>query len=97
MMADYEVGQKVKICSHWPPSPPTHCRTPHYIRGCLGTIERYCGDFENPEELAFGRKNGRKLALYRVRFLQKDVWKGYEGNLNDRIEIEIYETWLEKV
>ena len=96
-MPDYKVGQKVKVSSHWPPSPPIHCRTPYYIRGGLGTIERYCGDFANPETLAFGCKNSRKLALYRVRFFQKDVWKAYEGNSKDRIEIEIYETWLEKV
>ncbi len=33
--------------------------------------------------------------LYRVRFLQKDVWPGYRGSAADVVEIEIYQHWLE--
>jgi hypothetical protein len=29
---------------------PGHVRTPSYVCGRVGTIERYCGLFENPEE-----------------------------------------------
>jgi len=34
--------------------PPGHRRIPHYIRGKSGLVERYCGAFPNPEELAYG-------------------------------------------
>ena len=34
---------------------PGHIRTPHYVRGRVGVVERVCGPFANPEELAYGR------------------------------------------
>jgi nitrile hydratase subunit beta len=94
-MARYSIGEHVRVRSVFPPTPPSHIRTPHYIRGCLGSIERICGDFGNPEELAFGRRYGPKPTLYRVRFRQVDVWSDYEGPAEDHIEVEIFEFWLE--
>ena len=67
-MPQFAVGEKVRVLSQWPPSPPIHCRTPYYIRGCSGIIERYCGDFPNPEELAFGRSRTKKLVLVQGAF-----------------------------
>jgi hypothetical protein len=96
-MARYSVGDKVRVRAVFPPTPPTHVRTPHYIRGCVGTIERICGEFGNPEELAFGRRYGPRSTLYRVRFRQVDVWPDYDGPAADHVEIEIYEFWLEPV
>jgi hypothetical protein len=75
--------------------PPAHIRTPTYIRGKTGEIERICGAFPNPEELAFGRDGLPEQVLYRVRFKQSEVWDAYEGPKSDQIEIEIYEFWLE--
>lgn len=72
-----------------------HIRTPHYIKGKRGLIERFCGEFRNPEELAFGRDGKPKRALYRVRFEQQHVWPDYDGKASDTIDIEIYEHWLE--
>jgi nitrile hydratase subunit beta len=95
MMARFSVGDSVAVASIFPPTPPTHIRTPHYIRGCSGVIERICGEFGNPEELAFGRRYGPKPTLYRVRFNQGDVWPDYEGSVDDHIEVEIYEFWLQ--
>src|SRR5262249_17042274 len=34
---------------------PGHLRTPFYIRGLAGVVERVCGPYANPEELAYGR------------------------------------------
>lgn len=76
--------------------PPGHIRTPHYIRGKVGSIERLCGSFANPEELAYGRNGLPARPLYRVRFLQREVWPGYAGSQNDTLDIEIYEHWLER-
>ena len=76
-------------------NPPGHIRTPYYIRGKQGIVERICGEFRNPEELAYGRSGEPKQVLYRVRFAQKDVWPGYAGPPDDTIDVELYEHWLE--
>ena len=75
---------------------PGHIRTPFYIRGQAGTVERICGAFPNPEELAQMRDGLPPQPLYRVRFLQKDVWPDYQGSAADVVEIEIFQHWLEK-
>jgi nitrile hydratase subunit beta len=74
---------------------PGHLRTPWYIRGHSGIIERFCGSFPNPEELAYNRSGLPAQPLYRVRFRQGEVWPGYAGAASDTIEIEIYQHWLE--
>ncbi|MFZ9042945.1 MAG: SH3-like domain-containing protein, partial [Ilumatobacteraceae bacterium] len=68
--------------------PPGHRRTPHYIRGKEGVVERYCGAFPNPEERAYGFSGLPKRHLYRVRFRQMDVWPGYNGPTHDLLELE---------
>ena len=88
----FNVGDAVRVKKHFPPG---HRRTPGYIRGKTGTIERICGAFPNPEELAYGFDGEPKRVLYRVRFAQKDVWPGYRGSDRDLIEMEIYEHWLD--
>jgi nitrile hydratase beta subunit-like protein len=75
---------------------PGHIRTPHYIRGKSGVIERYVGRFKNPEELAYGRSGLPLRALYRVRFIQAHVWPDYNGAAGDTIDIDIYEHWLQR-
>ena len=75
--------------------PPGHVRTPSYIRGKTGIIERVLEAFPNPEERAYGRSGEPKQVLYRVRFLQRDVWQGYVGAATDTIDVEIYQHWLE--
>jgi len=74
-----------------------HVRTPYYIRGRHGVVERVCGAFGNPEELAYGRRDGTPVPLYRVRFAQSDVWPDYRGRPGDTLDVEIYEHWLEEV
>jgi nitrile hydratase len=74
--------------------PPGHIRTPSYVRGKPGVIERLCGRFGNPEELAYNR-TGSVLPLYRVRFAQRTVWPDYRGGEGDSIDVEIFEHWLE--
>ena len=72
-----------------------HIRTPHYIRGKDGVVERFAGYFRNPEELAYGRSGEPKRALYRIRFVQSHVWPDYDGAPGDTIDIDIYEHWLQ--
>lgn len=91
-MARFRPGDAVHVRVAYPPG---HLRTPHYIRGKTGEIERLCGEFANPEELAFGRDGLPRRPLYRVRFRQSDIWLDYEGPEGDTVDIEIYEHWLE--
>ena len=90
----YSIGDPVRVKSAMPPG---HRRTPMYIRGKTGTIERICGAYPNPEELAYGFDGLPLKVLYRVRFAQKHVWENYTGPVNDIIEMEIYEHWLDPV
>jgi nitrile hydratase len=75
--------------------PPGHVRTPFYIRGKTGIVERVLGPFRNPEELAYGRSGAPAQPLYRVRFAQNEVWPDYTGSDADTVDIEIYQHWLE--
>ncbi|MGP6156206.1 MAG: SH3-like domain-containing protein [Vulcanimicrobiaceae bacterium] len=72
-----------------------HVRTPRYVRGKRGVVERLCGAFRNPEELAYGRWNGLPLPLYRIRFAQCELWPDYGGPAGDTVDVELYEHWLE--
>jgi len=91
--ARFKPGERVRVLKAYPPG---HIRTPHYIRGCVGEIERICGAFANPEELAQMRDGLPPQPLYRVRFRQKDVWPDYSGAASDVLEVEIYQHWLER-
>ena len=88
----YNVGDRVVVKRAFPPG---HRRTPYYIRGKQGVIERICGAFPNPEELAYGFSGEPAKILYRVRFPQKHVWPRYAGPPHDIIEMELFEHWLE--
>ena len=90
----YAVGDPVRVIEAHPPG---HRRTPFYIRGKEGVIERYCGTFLNPEERAYGFNGLPKRHLYRVRFRQMDIWPGYNGPMHDILELEIFEHWLTRV
>ena len=72
-----------------------HVRIPWYVRRRVGLIERYCGAYPNPEELAYARAGLPPIDLYRVRLAQRDIWAGYEGPTGDTLEIEVYDHWLE--
>ena len=89
----FKSGERVRVMKAYPLG---HIRTPFYIRGHSGVIERLCGTFGNPEELAQQRSGEPKQPLYRVRFAQADVWPEYRGKAEDVLEIEIFQHWLEK-
>jgi nitrile hydratase len=74
--------------------PPGHVRTPSYLRGKTGWIERDLGRFENPEQLAYGHM-AQKRTLMRVRFTMAEVWGTEAENPTDTLDAEIFEHWLE--
>lgn len=75
--------------------PPGHVRTPFFIRGRDGVVQSILGAFENPENIAYGRHGGETKPLYRVSFVQSDVWPDYQGPAKDTLVVDIYEHWLE--
>ncbi|MGQ3489191.1 SH3-like domain-containing protein [uncultured Roseovarius sp.] len=76
--------------------PPGHVRTPAYLRGKTGTIERPLGPFANPEQLAYGLP-ADKQPLYRVRFSMAELWGEAAECPTDTLDAEIYGHWLERV
>jgi len=87
----YAPGTRVRIIDL---KKPGHVRTPAYVKEKVGTIDLFCGAFENPEERAYGRVGGGRIPLYRVRVMQRDLWSDYEGSVNDSLVLEIYHHWL---
>ena len=73
-----------------------HIRTPWYIRGKTGWIERAYGEFLNPESLAYGGDGLPKRTLYLVAFNQGEVWQGVP-HPKDKVLVDIYEHWLDSV
>ena len=89
----FAVGQAVRIADR---TPPVHHRVPSYAKGRVGTVERVCGLHGQPER--FIRGDGEpKQRIYRVRLAQDRLWPNYAGSVRDKLEIEIFEHWLEAV
>jgi len=87
----FHPGQRVRIADR---TPPVHHRVPSYVKGRVGTVERVCGLHGEPEK--FIRGDGKPFRrIYRVRIPQVELWTDYAGNDKDKLEIEIFEHWLE--
>lgn len=63
-----------------------HHRTPEYIKGRTGTVERLHGCFTNPETRAYGSDGLPQLELYLVSF----------EHGRDSIHLDLFEHWLEE-
>jgi nitrile hydratase subunit beta len=88
----YAPGDRVRIS----PRPHTgHHRTPGYVKGKVGTIERAQGSFPNPETRAYEGDGLPERRLYLVGFAQEDLWPGYRGRGSDRLYADVFEHWLE--
>lgn len=87
------MSETVKVRAMFPPG---HVRTPYYLRGKTGTVERALGPFGNPEVQAYGRKTDKR-DLYRVRFTMEEVWGKDAENPTDTLDAEIYAHWLERL
>lgn len=86
----YSAGDQVTIKDM---SPPGHVRTPHYLRGKTGVIERVLPAFKNPEQLAYSLPAPTRQ-LYRVRFTMAELWNASETP-SDTLDAEIYEHWID--
>lgn len=87
------MAERVRVSTRMPPG---HVRTPAYLRGRTGVIERALGSFPDPERLAYGLPAPAR-ALYRVRFTMAEVWGPGAENGTDTLDAEIYGHWLERL
>lgn len=93
----YAPGDPVRVRDSWPEAKGTkvHVRTPHFLRGRKGRIERRLGEFANPETLAMGGDGLPKQALYMVVFERGDLFPGtVQGR--ETLTADLYESWLER-
>ncbi len=87
------MADRVRVSSMMPPG---HVRTPAYLRGKTGTVERALGSFADPEALAYRQPAGNR-PLYRVRFSMAELWGAAAERPDDTLDAEIFAHWLEKV
>ena len=87
----FTAGQRVRIDDR---TPLVHHRVPSYVKGKTGVIERVCGLHGGPEMFIRGDGEPRQR-IYRVQISQTQLWADYEGTERDKLEIEIFEHWLE--
>jgi nitrile hydratase subunit beta len=88
----YREGQRVRVAAR---PHEGHHRTPGYVKGKVGTVERMHRAFANPETLAYGGDGLPEQALYLVGFRQDDLLPGDRGRSSDRIYVDVFEHWLE--
>ncbi len=89
----YRPGQRVRVAAR---PHQGHHRTPRYVKGKTGQVERVHASFTNPETRAYGTDGLPKQPLYLVGFAHHDVWPDAHGHDRDRIYVDIFEHWLEE-
>jgi nitrile hydratase beta subunit-like protein len=89
----FRAGQRVRVDAR---AHVGHHRTPGYVKGKVGVVERKQGEFTDPETRAYGASEVRERALYLVRFAPDEVWARYRGSSRDRIYVDVFEHWLEE-
>jgi len=89
----YLAGQPVRVATR---SHEGHHRTPGYLKGKTGRIERLHAAFTNPEARAYGSDGLPLQPLYLVSFAHDDVLPGPTSHATDRIYVDVFEHWLEE-
>jgi nitrile hydratase len=80
-------GDRVRVADR---RPEGHHRTPSYLKGRSGTVERVHARFPNPETRAYAGDGRPEQRLYLVRF---DLPGQKPG---DHVLADLYEHWLEE-
>jgi len=89
----YRAGEAVRVANR---AHDGHHRTPGYLKGKTGTVERVHASFSNPETRAYGADGLPRQPLYLVGFSQREVWPHFPGGPRDRIYADLFEHWLEE-
>jgi nitrile hydratase subunit beta len=80
---NYSVGQRMRVSDR---PHDGHHRTPGYLKGSLGRVERIHSSFPNPETRAYGSDGLPEQPLYLVRFAQGGFI----------VYADVFEHWLEE-
>lgn len=89
----YQVGDQVRISDR---SHQGHHRTPTYIKGKTGRVERVHAAFKNPETHAYGADGLPEVPLYMVSFDRAELWPQGGADDGHRIYVDVFEHWLEE-
>jgi nitrile hydratase subunit beta len=91
----FAVGDRVRVDQRFPIG---HYRVPNYIRGKQATVVGVITPAAvNNEEEGYGRNAGSKRHYYRVALEMTELWPFYPRPSNDKLFIEVFETWLERI
>jgi hypothetical protein len=88
----FHPGQRVRVADR---AHDGHHRTPGYVKGKTGSVERVHATFRNPETRAYGADGRPEQTLYQVSFAQPDLWPAYDGPPGDRLYVDLFEHWLQ--
>ena len=91
-MTKYRPGDRVRVAAR---RHEGHHRTPGYVKGKSGRVERVHGAFTNPETRAYGTDGLPEQVLYQVCFAQNELWPEVQSGTGDRTYVDIFEHWLE--
>jgi nitrile hydratase len=86
----FEPGSRVRVSAR---PHDGHHRTPGYLKGKAGVVERVQTTFTNPETRAYGEDGLPERRVYLVGFDQRELWPGYDGP--DTLCADVFEHWLE--
>lgn len=87
----FAVGDAVAVRTD---DPATHTRTPGYVRGRRGTVERVRGRAVPPEDRVRDVADARPQPVYAVRFDARELW-GAQGRAGDDVRLDLWEHHLE--
>ena len=90
----YRTGESVRVADR---RHDGHHRTPGYLKGKTGVVERAHAAFTNPETRAYGGDGLPEQRLYLISVPQRDLWPNYRGAPADRLFVDVFEHWLEKM
>ena len=88
----FELGDRVRVADR---AHEGHHRTPGYVKGKSGRVERVFGSFTNPETRAYGGDGLPEQVLYQVCFDQEELWPSTRRHARDATCVDIFEHWLE--
>jgi nitrile hydratase subunit beta len=88
----FRPGDRVRVAAR---THDGHHRTPGYVKGRSGRVERIHGSFSNPETRAYGTDGRPEQVLYHVCFAQEELWPESRRGADDTTCVDIFEHWLE--
>ena len=87
------VGEPVTVAAR---AHDGHHRTPAYIKGKTGRVERVHATFRNPEARAYGDDGLPEMPLYLISFARADLWPEATAGGSHRVYVDVFEHWLEE-